>query len=193
MPLINCKIELSLTWIENCVLSGGENMNDAGAVANAGTAATFNITDAKLHVPVVTLSVEDNIKLSKLLCKGFKRPVYWNKYKVIPSKNEAGPIDRPEYIRELLDSSYEGVKRLFAFAYDGTDNNTVTVNFHHKYLFPRVQIENYNIEIKGRNFYDQPIDDLLRQYDEIRKVSTGQVHDYTKGCLIDFAYFEKLF
>ena len=53
MPLINCKIELSLTWIENCVLSGGENMNDAGAVANAGTAATFNITHAKLHVPLL--------------------------------------------------------------------------------------------------------------------------------------------
>ena len=37
MPLINCKDELSLTWIENCVLSGGENINDAGVVANTGT------------------------------------------------------------------------------------------------------------------------------------------------------------
>ena len=60
VSLINCKVELS--WIENCVLSGGENINDAGAVANAGAAATFK-TDAKLHVPVVTLSAEDNVKL----------------------------------------------------------------------------------------------------------------------------------
>ena len=37
IPLINCKVELSLTWIENCVLSGGENINDAGVVANTGT------------------------------------------------------------------------------------------------------------------------------------------------------------
>ena len=54
MPLINCEVELSLSWIENCVLSGGENIDNAGAVANAGTAATFKITDTKLYVPVVT-------------------------------------------------------------------------------------------------------------------------------------------
>ena len=55
MPLINCKIELLLNWIENCVLS------------SAGTAATFTITDAKLYVPIITLKTEDNTKLSKLL------------------------------------------------------------------------------------------------------------------------------
>ena len=49
----------------------------------------------------------------------------------------------------------------------------------------------YNIEIDGRNFYDQPINDLIKQYDEVRKVSTGQGDDYTTGCLLDFAYFEK--
>ena len=58
MPLINCKVEISLKWIENCVLT----------VANT---ATFKITDAKLYVPIVTLSAEDNAKLSKLLGKGF--------------------------------------------------------------------------------------------------------------------------
>ena len=43
----------------------------------------------------------------------------------------------------------------------------------------------------GRNFYDQPINDSIKQYDEIRKISTGQGDDYTTGCLLDFAYFEK--
>ena len=38
------------------------------------------------HVPVVTLSIEDNARLTKLLSEGFKRSVYWNKYKVIPNK-----------------------------------------------------------------------------------------------------------
>ena len=41
-------------------------------------------------------------------------------------------------------------------------------------------------------FYDQPIYDLFKQYDEIRKISTGQDDDYTTGCLLDFAYFEKI-
>ena len=68
MPLINCKVKLSLRWIENCVLT---------TVANANK-AIFKITDTKLYVPVVTLSAEDNVKLSKLLGKGFKRTIYWN-------------------------------------------------------------------------------------------------------------------
>ena len=44
--------------------------------------------------------------------------------------------------------------------------------------------------IDGRNFYDQPINDLIKQYDEVRKVSTGQGDDYTTGCLFDYAYFK---
>ena len=63
MPLINCKIELSLKWYERCLLT----------VANT---ATFKITDAKLYVPIVTLKTEDNAKLSKLLSEGFKRSIY---------------------------------------------------------------------------------------------------------------------
>ena len=60
-----------------------------------------------------------------------------------------------------------------------------------KIFLPRIKIENYNIEIDGRNFYDQPINDLIKQYDEVRKISTGQGDDYTTGCLLDFAYFKK--
>ena len=55
-----------------------------------------------------------------------------------------------------------------------------------KYFLPRVKIENCTIEIDGRNFYDQPINDSIKQYDEIRKISTGQ-----GGCLLYFTYFEK--
>ena len=44
--------------------------------------------------------------------------------------------------------------------------------------------------IDGRNFYDQPINDLIKQYDEVRKVSTGHGNDYTTGPLLDYAYFK---
>ena len=44
--------------------------------------------------------------------------------------------------------------------------------------------------IDGRNFYDQPINDVLKQYDEVRKVSTGYGDDYATGCLLDYAYFK---
>ena len=54
-----------------------------------------------------------------------------------------------------------------------------------------MKIKNYNIEIDDRNFYDQAVNDTIKQYDEVRKISTGQGDDYTTGCLLDFAYFEK--
>ena len=62
---------------------------------------------------------------------------------------------------------------------------------YRKYFLPRIKIENCNTEIDGRNFYDRPVNDLIKQYDEIRKISTGQSDDYTTGCLLDFGYFEK--
>ena len=162
-------------------------------MSSAGTAATFAMTDIKLYVPVVTLKTENNAKLSKLLSEGFKRSIYWNEYKVIPNKIvEIAAINEEKYIRELLDSSCQGVKRLFVLAYNNTaGNNQVSVDSHKKYFLPRVKIENYNIEIDGRNFYDQPINDSIKQYDEIRKISTGQGDDYTTSCLLDFSYFGK--
>ena len=84
MLLINCKIELSLKWIENCVLTTTELVANADTTGADG--ATFKITHAKLYVPVVTLSAEDNVKLVKQLNERFKRPVYWNKYKVTDEK-----------------------------------------------------------------------------------------------------------
>ena len=44
--------------------------------------------------------------------------------------------------------------------------------------------------IDGRNFYDKTINNLIKQYDEVRKVSTGQADDHTTGCLLDYAYFK---
>ena len=58
-----------------------------------------------------------------------------------------------------------------------------------KYFLPRVNITNYNVLIDGRNFYDQPINDLIKQYNEIRKTATGQGDDYTTGCLLDYQFF----
>ena len=83
MPLINCKVKLLLTWNETCILSSEANN------------PTFAVTHTKLYVPIVTLKTEDNTKLSKLLSKRLKRPVYWNEHKVIPSKNYGAS----EYIR----------------------------------------------------------------------------------------------
>ena len=80
---------------------------------------------------------------------------------------EIAAENEEKYIRKLLNWSYQGVKRLFFLAYNNkeNDNDQVSVDFYKKYFLPRVKIENYNVEIDGRNFYDHPINDSIKQYD----------------------------
>ena len=74
----------------------------------------------------------------------------------------------------MLDPSYEGVKRLFVLAYNNADNdaNRGDDDSFKKYSLPKEIIENYNIQIDGRTFYDQPFNNSIKQYGEVRKVST---------------------
>ena len=79
---------------------------------------------------------------------------------------------------------------MFVLAYNNTaGDNQVSIDSFKKKFLPRVKIENYNIKIDGRNFYDQLINDSIKQYDKVRKVSTGQSDDYTTGCLLDYKCF----
>ena len=81
--------------------------------------------------------------------------------------------------KEIIDS-------LFFVSNDvNNDAHKVERNSHTKYFFPRVKITNYNVLIDGRNFYDQSINDLIKQYDEIRKTATEQGDDYTTRCLLN--------
>ena len=110
-------------------------------------------------------------------------------------------------ITMLLDSlgrSFQCVNRLFVLAFNNTTedvagnpiNNTanrVQRDSHRKYFLPRVDITNYNVLSDGRNFYDQPINDQIKKYDEIRKIATGKGDDYTTRCLLDYQYFKDHF
>ena len=94
MPLINCEINLILTWSEDCAIS-----------------------PAKLCVTVVTLSTQDNAKLLQQLKSNFKRTINWNKYqpKVSPEKQN-------QYLDFLIDPNVQGVNRLFVLLFENGDN-----------------------------------------------------------------------
>ena len=96
-PLINCKDHLELNWIEDCILS------------SAGNSAKFEITDDKLQVPIATLSTKDSVNLTKQLREGFKRSVCWSSYQ----KKHAKVIEKGKNLCELLNASFQGVRRLF--------------------------------------------------------------------------------
>ena len=182
MPLINCKIHLDLNWNNNCVIYGADTYTGGDNANNRET--TFEITNTELYVPIVTLSTKHNVNLTKQLNEGFKRSVYWNEYK--------SKIETKEADANSLDAFFQWVNRLFVLAFDNTNNgdNKVDRDSHRKYFLPRVDITNYNVLIDGRNFYDQPINDQITKYDEIRKIATGKGDDYTTGCLLDYQYFK---
>ena len=123
------------------------------------------------------------------LNEGFKSSVYWNEYK---SKIEAKEVDANNLKRFSLDASFQGVSKLHVFAYDNTNNGNSKAerDSHRKYFLPRVNITNYNVLIDGRNFYDQPISDQSKKYDETRKIAKGKRDGYTTGCLLDCQYLK---
>ena len=119
----------------------------------------------------------------------------------VPNKIKTRNLGNNNFTRFTLDASFQGVRRLLVLAFNNTTvnvssdpiNNTnsrVLRNSHTKFFLPRVSVSQYNVLIDGRNFYDQSINELIKQYDEIRNTATGQGDDCTTGCLLDYQYFK---
>ena len=168
MSLINCEANLILTWSSTCVITDSTG------------AGTFEITDTKLYVPVVTLSTQESAKLLQQLKSGFKRVINWNKYL---SKPEL--LRRNSNLNHLVEPSFQGINRFFVLAFENDVQRTSNSN----YYLPNVEIKDYNIMINGENFFDEPIKNNKVTYENIRKIATGQRDDYTTGCLLDYPYF----
>ena len=79
-------------------------------ITNSTGEGRFTITDTKLYVPVVTLSTQDNTKLLQQLKSGFKRTIYWNKY-----KSSLKTFAKNRYLNYLINPIFQGVNRLFVF------------------------------------------------------------------------------
>ena len=155
MPLINCQVELILTWSSNCVIIYTD-------VANQNP--TFTITETNLYVPVVTLSTQDNAKLLPQLKSGFKRTISWNKYLPKPELLPQNPN-----LNHLIEPSFQGVNQLFVLAFENDEQRTS----NKRYYIPNVEIKDCNVMIDGKTFFDQPTKNDKVTYENIRKIATG--------------------
>ena len=100
---------MELNWTKHSVL------------CNQDQNSIFQLTKGELHIPVVTLNTENNNKLSGLLSKGFERTVVWNEYKS-EIEGVTIPGNDSTFKRTILDTSFQGVNKLFVAAYE-TGNN----------------------------------------------------------------------
>ena len=169
MSLINCEVNLILTWSSTCVIT---NSTGVGA---------FKINDTKHFVPVVTLSTQDNAKLLEQLKSGFKRTINRNKYLSKPKLLRQNPN-----LNHLVEPTFYGVNKLFVLAF-GNDAQRTS---HSGYHLPNVELKGYNVMINGENLFDQPIKNNKVTYEKIRKITIGQGDDYITGCLLDYPYFK---
>ena len=152
MPLINCEVNLILTWSERCAIVSTDV---------AGQNARFAITDTKLYVPVITLSQQDNAKLLEQLKSGFKSVINWNKYLSKP-----GLLAQNRNLNHLVEPSFHGINRLFVLVFENDAERARTS----RYYIPTVEIKDYNIMINRENFFDQPIKDNKVTYGKLLQV-----------------------
>ena len=101
MRLINCEVNLILTWSKD------------GVISSATGETKFKITETKIYVLVVTLSTEDNVNLLQQLKSGFKRTINWNKY-----KSNVKTFAQDRYLNHLINLSFQGVNRLFVLSFE---------------------------------------------------------------------------
>ena len=146
---INCEVVLILTW------------SSADVITNSTGVGRFTITDTKTFIPVVTLSTQDNTKLLQQLKSGFKRTINWNKYQSNPKT-----YAQNRYLNHLVDPGFQRVNRLFVLSFE-TENGRTS---HSNYYLPKVKIKDYNAMIDGKNFFNQPLNNDYKTYENIKKL-----------------------
>ena len=156
VPLINCKVELILTWFKNCVLidkltrNANYNADPITHEIDIPENAIFQIPDAKLYVPVVSLSKENDRKLLELLKSGFKRTIKSNIYRsqmtIQPQNNN---------LNYLIYPTFTNVNRLFVLPF--ARNNTDSRYSYSNYYVPKVKISDLNVLVDGKSFFGLPV------------------------------------
>ena len=79
------------------------------------------------------------------------------------------------------------MNRIFVLSFENENDRAS----HSTYYLPKVEIKDYNVMIDGNIFFNQPINNMNKTYENIRKIATGKGDDYTTGCLLDYPYFKE--
>ena len=180
ISLINCKVELILTWFKNCMLidkstrDANYNTDPQVSEINNPENAAFQITDTNLYLPVVTLSRENDTKHFEQLKLGFKKTI-----------NGTNMNNNLNY---LIDPTFININRLFVLTFPRY-NNTDSRYSYSNYYVPNVKINDFNVLIDRKSLFDLPVKNEEEAYQKMIKMSNN--NDYRTGNLLDFAYFKK--
>ena len=142
---------------------------------------TFEINKAKLYVPVISWSINDNIKLLENVKQGFKRTISWNIYRSeITTQPKNNNLDYP------IDPSFRN-NRLFVLS-QKNDNYDPTRNSFNRSYMPLVEIEYFNVLFDNKLFFDQPVKN--KQEASEKPIEMSRNDDYTTGNLSHYSYHQ---
>ena len=143
------------------------------------TAATFQINS----VPVVTSSINDNIKFLENIKQGFKRTISWKKYRSeITTQPETNNLDY------LIDPTFRNINRLFLLSFHNEDP---TRDSFDKYYMPLVEIKDFNAFINNKPSFDQPVKSKKETSEKLIEMSRND--DCTTGNLLDYLYHQNYY
>ena len=153
--MIKCEIELDLTWTKYCAISEisrtSEVPRDNPADATLTTGATFKKNNTKLYVPLVALSVNDNINFLKNIKQGFKRRISWNKY-----RSEITTQPKNNNLDYLIDPTFRNINTLFVLLFKNGDDDP-TKNSFEEYYMPFIEIKNFNGLVENKPYFNQSV------------------------------------
>ena len=124
---------------------------DNPVAAIQATGATFQINNAKLYVPIVTLSINNNIKLLENIMQGFKRTISWNKY-----RSEITRQPKNNNLDYMTDTTFKNINRLFVLSFKNGDDDP-TGDYFDEYSMRLAEIKYFNALINNKAFFDQPV------------------------------------
>ena len=148
------------------------------------TGATFLTSNVKLYVPVVTFSINDTIKFLENIEQGFKRTIFWNKY-----RPEITTHTKNHNLDYLVDPTFRNINRLFVFSFRNGNGDPTRHSFY-KYYMSLVEIIYFNTLINSIPFFDQPVKNK-KAYEKLIEMSRND--DYTTGNLLDYLYHQKYY
>ena len=178
-----------MTWFKNCVLIDKSTREaDYNADPNVYEIdnpknATFKVADVKLFVPVVTLSIENDIKLLEQLKTGFKRTIKWNKY-----RSQMSIQLQNNKLNYLIDPTFTNVNRLFVLSFPRNNNTGSRYSFSNYYV-PKFKVNDFNVLTDEKSFFDLPVKNDEEAYEKIIDLSNNSA--YTTGNLLGYGYYKK--
>ena len=137
------------------------------------------ITSARFYVPVVTLSINDNVEFLEKVQQGFEITISWNK-----CRSEITTQPKNNSLDYVIDQTFRNINTLFVLSFKNGDDDA-SRNYFDEYYMPLVEIKYFNTLIHSKPFFDQPIKNKQKAYEKIIKMSRN--NDYTARKLLDFS------